>query len=157
MKKKLIVYAVLALMVFGIFDWLHVSGREIEHAKDITPDCTVTVTVFGETPTTGIGTGGYQEQEVHTLSPVQIEALRELLLSSSFRRNPADTLVWKSEKKECRYDIFVDFGDGERIISIHAAGNHHLNITDQFGGNFLMIGKNADFEKQLIHILVSVI
>ncbi len=29
MKKKLIVYAVLALMVLGIFDWLHVSGRKL--------------------------------------------------------------------------------------------------------------------------------
>ena len=152
MKKKLIVYAVLALVVFGIFDWFHVSGREIEYAKDISPDCTVTVKVFGDVPAFG-----WEEESVHTLGPAGTEALKELLLSSSFRRSLAKTMTWRTEEDEHKYDILVDFNDGQRFISIHLTNNMFISVTDQFGGDFLMIGKNADFEKQLIHILVSVI
>ena len=46
MKKRLIVWVVLAVICVGIFDFFHITGREIEYAKDITADCTVTVTVF---------------------------------------------------------------------------------------------------------------
>ncbi len=152
MKKKLIVYAALALAVLVIFDWFHVSGREVEHAKDITADCTVTVTVYGDVPAYG-----WEKESVHTLGPAGKEALKELLLSSSFRRNPAQTMTWLTEEEEHKYDILVDFNDGQRFISIHLTNDLFLSVTDQFGGDFLMIGKNAGFEQQLIHILVSVI
>lgn len=152
MKKKWLAVAVAVALVFMMFSWFHVSGREIRYVEDISDDCTVTVTVFGKAPTTGIDTGGWQKAETYILTAEQTEGLKQLLLSTTFRRNPADTLVWQSDKKELRYDIFVDFGDGQRVISIHAAGNHHISITDQFGGNFLMI-RNDRWEETLLTIL----
>lgn len=155
MKKYHITLAALAVLLLMIFDWFHVGGREIEHLKDISSDCTVTVMVYGRKPTTGIGTGGYENEESFTLTEVQTEKLKQSFLSAGFRRNPAHTITWKSEKTEKRYDIFVDFNDGQRFISIHMAGNHHLSITDQFDGNFLMIGKKTDLEGELLAILAA--
>ena len=152
MKKKLCIIAVTAAFVFAFFSWFHVSGKEIRYVKDISADCTVTVTVFGKTPTTGIGTGGWKERETYTLTAGQTEELKQLLLSTTFRRNPADTILWESDKDKMRYDIFVDFGDGQRTISIHGAGNHHLSISGQFSDHFLMI-RNDNWEETLCGIL----
>lgn len=152
MKRKLLVAAVTAAVYFALFSWFHVSGTEIRYAKDISADCTVTVSVYGKEPTTGIGTGGWQETETHTLTAEQTEELKQLLLSSTFRRDFSDTLVWQSEEKEKRYDIFADFGDGQRVLSIHAAGNHHITITNQFAGHFLLV-RNDGWEETLLAIL----
>ena len=152
MKKNRIIIVVFVVLCLGIFDFFHVSGKEIRHLKDLGKECSVTVTVFEKAPTTGIGTGGYRETECYTLTAEQTEELKQLLLSSTFRRNLSDTLVWQSDEQEKRYDIFVDFGDGQRVISIHAAGNHYISITDQFAGHFLMI-RNDGWEETLTRIL----
>ena len=154
MKRKLIAIAILAVICFSVFDFFHISGREIKGVKDISDTCTVTIRVNERTPANGM-----QDAENHTLSPVQTEALKELLLSSSFRRSLAKTMIWQTEEgvTEYRYDILIDFNDGQRFISIGLTANRFISITDQFGGDFLIIGKNADFEKGLIRVFRSTI
>ena len=60
MKRRLLVAAVTAAVCFALFSWFHVSGTEIRYAKDISADCSVTVSGYGKEPTTGIGTGGLE-------------------------------------------------------------------------------------------------
>lgn len=146
MKKKLLAGAIFAAVLLAAVSWFHVSGREIDLAEDLDESCTVTVRVYG-------WPDGSSTAEEQTLTAAQTEQLRELLLTSSFRRNPANTLIWQSEGEEKQYDIMADFNDGQRFLILHLLGNHHISVVNQFGGDFLMLGKRADFEQRLLGIL----
>lgn len=146
MKKRLLIGAILAAVLLAAFSWFHVSGREIDLVEELDKNCTVTVRVYG-------WPDGSSTAEEHTLTAAQTGQLRELLLATSFRRNPANTLTWQSEGEEQQYDILADFHDGQHFLILHLLGNHHLSVVNQFGGDFLMLRKSADFEQRLLDIL----
>lgn len=136
----LLLLAVIALLLSSYF---RVSGRDIAGVSEISDSCTITVDKY------------YHLEHInrveYTLNAEQIQQLKELILDSDFTRVLAS---WVQFYDKDMYDIFIDFHDGQRYISIHCIGNEYISITDQFDGKHLKI-RNPDWKETLEAILAQ--
>jgi len=132
--------AVLSLLLYSLF---HVSGNEIVHVSDISDSCTVTVEKYYHLE--------HINREEYTLNAEQIHQIKDLILSSDFTRVLAS---WVQFDDKDMYDIFINFHDGQRYISIHCIGNEYISISDQFGGKHLKI-RNPNWKETLESILAK--
>ena len=135
-----LIVAVLGLMLYSYF---HVSGKEIDHITDISDSCTLTVEKYYHLE--------HINRTEYTLNAEQINQMKDLILNSDFTRVLAS---WVQFQDKDMYDIFINFHDGQRYISIHCIGNEYISITDQFGGKHLKI-KNPHWKEALEAILAQ--
>lgn len=119
------------------------SGREIALVKDIHTGCTVTV-------------GSYEhmkreERVTYTLGEEQILLLRDLLLSTTFIRDPAKVQYGFNEDQ---YDICIDFNNGQDFFGFSCAGDDYLTISGVDMDGFLNI-HNKEWRESLLAILAE--
>ena len=136
-------FLVAVVFTMTLYSYFHVSGIEIDHVSDISASCTVTVEKY------------YHLEHINraefTLNTDQIHQMKELILNSDFTRVMAS---WVQFHDKDMYDIFINFHDGQRYISIHCIGNEYISITDQFSGKHLKI-QNPDWKEGLEAILAQ--
>lgn len=136
----LIVLAAIALLMASYF---HIRGSDIAGVSDITDSCTVTVEKYHHLE--------HINRVEYTLNAEQIRQVKSLLLNSNFTRVLSSYVQFYDKDM---YDIFINFHDGQRYISIHCIGNEYISITDQFDGKHLKI-KNPDWKATLEAILAQ--
>ena len=129
------------LLACFVYSYFHVSGAEIDGVADIGPDCTVTAeqslavwgTILGQ----------------YTLTPEGADALRELLLNSSFTRVLSNMITFQDHRQ---YELRVSFPDGRDPLIICVLGGEFLSVVNQFDGKHLKIN-DPDFPERLEKLL----
>ncbi len=136
--KKLLPFVILIAVALMVFDFFHVTGSEIRNVKKLT-----------EASYVDVGEGSLSI--VNKLNEEQVEALKELLLETTFTRKIRKTII--GPLPECRYSILADWNDGGKTnLYIHLIGGEYAQVGGQFGDAFLKI-KNPEFEYKLIEIM----
>lgn len=121
--RRVIIVLCAAVIAGCLYSHYHVAGSEIENLADVDETCTVTVDRYGHLD--------YENRETVVLEADEAEALKALLLDSSFtKRFSRSGMVWF--ESDTMYDIHVDFNDGQRHISISVIGNEYLSVTTQY-------------------------
>ena len=145
-RRKIIRWGVRIILILGILaivNFFHVAGWEIRSVSAISAASTATVTLYP-----------HMEQENRTtitLNEDQILALKELIQTSTFIRDPSVIIRW-NQPDILYYDILIDFGESPDPLFLHATGGHHLTIPDQFDSDFLRI-LSPDWEEELTSII----
>ena len=133
----------ISLLVLFVYSYFHVSGSEIDGAADIGPDCTVTVEKSLAVYSTKLGS--------YTLTPEGMDALRELLLGSSFTRELSNVVRVDDHDQ---YDLRIEFPDGRDPLIATVLGGKFLSAVNRFDGKHLKIN-TADFKERLEEILTA--
>ena len=141
--RRMIFPVLLAVSVVLTGSWFHVSGSEIELVKDIHTGCTVTVASYEHMK--------WAERVTYTLGEEQILLLRELLLNTTFIRDPAKI---KYGFDEDQYDIRIDFNNGQDFLGFSCAGDDHLTVSGADMDGFLNI-HNKEWRERLLAILAE--
>lgn len=139
--KKLIFPIILILCIVIACLYIHVSGSEIEHVSDINEYCSVTLSRYENLK--------WEHRTEVVLDADEAETLKNILLNSSFTRTFGSYVRFYDEDM---FDIIIDFGDGQRHITMTVLGNEYIVISDQFGGHHLKI-RNDDFKKSLNELI----
>ena len=139
--KTLLYLLPIALLAFFVYSYFHVSGSEIDGVADIGPDCTVTVEKSLAVYSTKLGS--------YTLTPEGMDALRELLLDSSFTRELSNVVRVDDYDQ---YDLRIEFPDGRDPLIATVLGGKFLSAVNRFDGKHLKIN-TADFKERLEEIL----
>lgn len=136
--KKLLPFVILIAVALMAFDFFHITGSEIRNVKKLT-----------EASYVDVGEGSLSI--VNKLNEEQVEALKELLLETTFTRRLSRTII--GPLPERRYSILADWNDGGKTnLYIHLIGGEYAQVGGQFGDVFLKI-KNPEFEYKLIEIM----
>lgn len=136
--KKLLWIIIAIVLVFGIYDFFHISGSEIKNVNKLT-----------EAHYVDVGRDSYSF--VHNLNEEQVKALKELLLETTFTRKIRRTII--GPLLESRYSILADWNDnGKTNLYIHLLGGEYAQVGGQFGDAFLKIN-NENFEDELKEII----
>ena len=141
--RRMLFPALLAVSAVMIWSWFHVSGSEIDLVKDIHTGCTVTVASYEHMK--------WEERVIYTLEAEQILRLRDLLLSTTFVRDPAKI---KYGFDEDQYDIRIDFNNGQDFLGFSCAGDDHLTVSGGDVDGFLNI-HNKEWRESLLAILAE--
>ena len=131
----------IALLVLFVYSYFHVSGSEIDGVADIGPGCTVMVEKSLAVYSTKLGS--------YTLTPEGMDALRELLLGSSFTRELSNVVRVDDYDQ---YDFRIEFPDGRDPLIATVLGGKFLSAVNRFDGKHLKIN-TADFKERLEEIL----
>lgn len=137
--------ALVLLCVLMVYSFFHITGRAIQGVEALSADCAVTVKKYPHLQS--------EKAQTYTLQSGQIAALKQLLLDSDFTRSLANA-VYFDGNDAFYYDILVDYGTGQDVLSIHGIDNYYLTVTNQFGGKHLKIN-NPDWTKTLEEILAA--
>ena len=141
--KKYWGFLLLSVFAAVLYAYLHVSGSEIAHIGEITDSCTIKVEKYYHLE--------HIDREVYLLNPEQAQQVKELIQNTDFTRVLAS---WVQFEDKDMYDVFINFHDGHRYLSIHCIGNEYICITDQFDGKHLKI-QNSDWKDTLEAILAQ--
>ena len=144
MLKRMRGISLFLVVLLGLYSYFHVSGSEIQGVRDITEGCTVSV---AHCPWMEWDNG-----TEYVLDGSQIQGLRELLMDSSFTRNPAAFVTGQFSEE---YRIMVEFDDSRHPLIIYCIDDKYvtvLNDSDQFGGKHLNIN-NPNWKKALDELL----
>lgn len=139
-KTMLYLLPIVLLAIF-VYSYFHVSGSEIDGVADIGPGCTVTVEKSFAVYSTKLGS--------YTLTLEGTDALRELLLDSSFTRELSYVMQLHDHDQ---YDLRIEFPDGHDPLIIEVLGGEYLSVVNRFDGKHLKIN-TADFKERLEEIL----
>lgn len=139
--KTLLYLLPIVLLAIFVYSYFHVSGSEIDGVADIGPGCTVTVEKSIAVYSTKLG--------CYTLTPEGTDALRELLLDSSFTRELSNIVQFSDHDQ---YDLRIEFPDGRDPLIVEVLGGEYLSIVNRFDGKHLKIN-TADFKEGLEEIL----
>lgn len=139
--RKLSPAIILFLIVFLIFSFFHIDGREIRNIKKLDGSCDVTVIVRKDN----------EEPLTYQLSSEQIIKLRELLRQNHYTRRLTNTII--GVLPDTDYSILADWNDnGKTNLYIRMLGGEYIQFTEQFGSNYNKI-KSPQFEQKLLAIL----
>lgn len=139
-KTMLYLLPIVLLAIF-VYSYFHVSGSEIDGVADIGPDCTVTVEKSLAVYSTKLGS--------YTLTPEGMDALRELLLDSSFTRELSNVVRVDDYDQ---YDLRIEFPDGRDPLIATVLEGKFLSAVNRFDGKHLKIN-TPDFKERLEEIL----
>lgn len=142
------ILAVALLVALGLsaYAYFKVDGKEIAGVTEISDSCTVTLITYQHME--------YENRKEYVLNSQEIHILKNLLLNSTFTLSLEKA---RYPKDSDRYDLRIDFNDGQNYIVIHATGNEHITVIDtidQFNGNFLLVN-NPQWEDTLILLAQS--
>lgn len=141
--KKLVPVMVAAALFGCVYSFFHISGWEIKNINRLSPECSVTVTVWDRQTDTSAA---------YTLDAMQTERLKNLLKENSYTRRLSSTIIGVLPDK--KYTIVADWRDnGNTHLYIQILGSEYIAF-EQFGGNFQKI-KNPSFETELASILAQ--
>lgn len=139
--RKLSPAIILFLIVFLVFSFFHIDGREIRNIEKLDGSCDVTVIVCKDN----------EEPLTYQLSPEQIIKLRELLRQNHYTRRLTNTII--GVLPDTDYSILADWNDnGKTNLYIRMLGGEYIQFTEQFGSNYNKI-KNPQFEQKLLAVL----
>lgn len=141
--RRMILPLVLIAAAVLIWNWFYVGGSEIPLVDKIHTGCTVTVESYEHMK--------WEERVTYTLGADQILVLRDLLMSTSFIRDPAKI---KYGFDEDRYDIRIDFNNRQEFLLISAAGDDFITVTGVDLDGFLNI-HNKEWRSTLQAILAE--
>ena len=133
--KKYVKYVLLLLVLWLAFDWIHLSGQEIEKVSGWQEDFTVSVWrqyYYGEFP--------YKNgEERYTLTGEQADAFRALLEDTHCRRTLSQGTVtkpqwngFKPDEDILEYDLYiigVGFGDGTEQLRLDTIWGDYLSFN----------------------------
>lgn len=139
-KTMLYLLPIVLLAIF-VYSYFHVSGSEIDGVADIGPGCTVTVEKSLAVYSTKLGS--------YTLTLEGTDALRELLLDSSFTRELSNVVRVDDYDQ---YDLRIEFPDGRDPLIATVLGGKFLSAVNRFDGKHLKIN-TPDFKERLEEIL----
>ena len=146
MKKRALRWGSLLALAIGfafLYDYFHVTGKEIPAALEISDFCTVTIAKYRLLE--------YNDRVEYTLDPDQTMKLRELILDSSFTRELASTVSFHDRDQ---YDIRIFWDDGTQPLILHSLGGEYLTVTNAFDGKHLKI-ENPSWKATLEEILAD--
>ncbi|HHT84935.1 MAG: hypothetical protein ACOX34_03430 [Bacillota bacterium] len=137
--KRTNTVAIMITLGVVVCSWFHVAGKEIDGTLEISPECTVTIRV-----------GRFEVKEEYVLDAGGIEALRELILTSSFIRDPSFLVTFPTGTEH--YTILIAWNNYHDFLHVHCIGNYYISIPDQFGGKHLKV-RNPDWGASLKKII----
>lgn len=139
--RKLLPALILCLLVFLVFSFFHIDGREIWSLNKLNEEWDVTVTVHKEN----------EPAVEYQLSGEQILQLRELLQSNQYTRRLSNTIY--GALPDTDYSILADRNnDSKSMIYIRIIGGQYIRFSRTAGGSYHKI-KNPEFEAALRAIL----
>ncbi len=164
-KKKIIKIAVLLLALWVFLDWCHLSGREIDLVDRLGADCEVKVERLFYVEIGKEGNMPITEMQVDrtTLTPEQIEQLRELIKNLHCRRTFEQSVITKSKHNGVKYQeplleydsytIVVDFGNQQDVLVVATSWGDYLQYghIDYESPRFKII--NDDWNSRMAEIL----
>ena len=163
--KKYIKYVLLLLAVWLAFDWVHLSGREIENVDRLDADCIVEVERLFDVEIGREGSMPITEMRVDriTLTPEQIVQLRELIKELQCRRTFKQSVITKPKYNGTKYQeplleydsykIMVDFENRQDVLVIGTTWGDYLEYgTIDFESALFKI-LNEDWNRRMADIL----
>lgn len=140
-KWKIFAAAICIMSVLGIYAFFHVSGGEIQGAKEISSDCKVTIEAFPFLKE--------EEKTTIVLNSDNIQKLKTLILESHFQRRLQHMV--RVNDRDC-FRIRVDYPDEREPLKMDCIGNEYVLITKQFGGHHLKV-KNSRWKETITQIM----
>lgn len=141
--RKLLPAIVIFLIVFLVFSFFHIDGREIRNINKLDESWDVSVYVNQDN----------EETHEYQLTGEQIIKLRELLRQNHYTRRLSNTII--GALPDTNYSILADIDNNSKtLISIRMIGGEYISFSRQFGDHYHKI-KNPEFEQKLIEILES--
>lgn len=139
--KKMLHGAIAVILLFtlmlSLYAYFHVEGNEIKGVPEISEVCTVTLIVYQHM--------SYENRTEYVLNREEIQILKNLLQGSSFTRVLTSVVFFEDRD---RYDIQIDYNDGQNFLSISCVGNEYISVANQFGGKHLKVN-NPQWEEAL--------
>ncbi len=139
--RKILPAIVVFLIIFLVFSFFHIDGREIRNINKLDESWDVSVYVNSKN----------EETREYQLSGEQIIQLRELLRQNHYTRRLSNTII--GALPDTNYSILADLDNNSKtLISIRMIGGEYISFARQFGGHYHKI-KNPEFEQKLVEIL----
>ncbi len=118
----------LAALALSAYAYFRVDGKEIAGVTEISDTCTVTLITYQHME--------YEDRKEYILNSQEIQILKYSFLNSTFTRSLEKV---RYPKDSDRYEIRIDFNDGQNFLSVYGIGNESITVTNQFDGNFLLV------------------